>query len=128
MEYLKLAYEILESGLLAGVRSICPDEQYEEGDYCRQSYEWDFENDISTFETTKELARGTCATNIDLNYFKSNNKPVELALRIQEMIDYNKSYGRGNQIVIVGNQCNNDASLDYNEIRIINARVAMIIK
>lgn len=34
-----------------GIRHLADDEHYNVGDYCRNSYDWDYEHDCSTYET-----------------------------------------------------------------------------
>lgn len=38
------------------------------GDWCPDSYDWDYENDISTRETTGTTLNGACAVVIDTNH------------------------------------------------------------
>ena len=120
--YKGLAKEILDNGWYVGVRSLCPDEQYEVGDECRESYEWDFENDCSTYHTTGETAGGTCATYIDTQFFVTDDQVSELAVRIAETIKKNSIYG-GQQVIIAGHSVNNDGAFDSDEVRIVGAWV-----
>lgn len=124
-KYVELAKEILNAGYSAvGVRGIYEDEQYEVGDSCRESYEWDFEADCSTYFTTGERAGGTCATHIDTQTFDSDDEAAELAERIREMIELNEEYGADRQVIIAGyDGVNIDAALDHGEVRIYNAFV-----
>lgn len=128
MKYLELAKEILENNYaVVGVRSLQEDEHYEVGDYCRESYEWDREHDCSTYELygeEGEKAGGTCATYIETNYFETDDWELELAKRIEEAIEYNKSYG-GEQVIIAGDGACTVGSFDPNEVRIVNAIVIM---
>lgn len=123
-KYLEIAKQILDENYHAvGVRSICDDENYAVGDDCRDSYDWDFENDCSTYDTDKTTARGTCATHIDTEYFATDDWANELAERIEQIVQANSVYG-GDQVIIAGNNgVNNDGSMDDGEIRIINAFV-----
>lgn len=128
-KYLELAKEILNERYSAvGVRGIYADEQYEVGDECRESYEWDFENDCSTYFTTGEKAGGTCATHIDTQYFETDDEVTELAARIQSMVEQNEEYGADRQVIIAGyDGVNNDAALDRGEVRIYNAFVIAVL-
>ena len=45
------------------IRTICDDECYKIGDICRNSYDWDMENDISGYYTGTALD-GTCGTEV----------------------------------------------------------------
>lgn len=80
MDFTKAARIIFEKGYAyAGVRTLCDDEQYEAGDRCRESYEWDRDLDCSTYETTGEFANGTCATNIELPPYPDEDDLEEIA-------------------------------------------------
>ena len=48
-----------------GIRACCKDEDYAINDICRNSYDWDFADDVSGYYTNKQL-NGTCA--IDINF------------------------------------------------------------
>lgn len=123
MTYLSIAQEILDNNYnVVGVRSVCDDENYSIGDDCRQSYDWDLENDCSTYDTTQVLAGGTCATHIDTQYFATNDHVSELAERIATIVNDNSVYG-GQQVIVAGNGVNNDMMNDPGEVRIRNAFV-----
>ncbi|WP_019536546.1 hypothetical protein [Paenibacillus ginsengihumi] len=128
MNWQAIAQEILDNGYIAGVRSLCDDEQYEVGDECRPSYEWDLENDCSTYYTTGELAGGTCATIVDTSYFETDDSVAELAARLQEVAKTNQAYGGKRQAIIVGHRVNNDGLFDPDEVRIVDATVLAIIE
>lgn len=125
--YLEIAKEILEKRYVVGVRSLCDDEQYEVGDDCRESYEWDFENDCSTYHTTGETAGGTCATAIDTQGFLTDDWAQELAERIKQAINANEQYFGDRQAIIAGYRVNNDRCLDPGEIRIREAFVLALV-
>lgn len=126
--FIDIAKEIIEKRFYAvGVRSLCEDEQYSIGDYCRESYEWDIEEDCSTYYTTGETANGTCATHIDNQYFTTNDEVIELAERIAQVVKENQDNYGGQQIIIAGNQINRDGLFDSDEIRIANAIVIGIV-
>lgn len=129
MNYIELAKQILDEGYSAvGVRGIYDDEQYQVGDDCRESYEWDFAADCSTYFTTGETAGGTCATHIDTQTFESDDEVAELAARIKAMIEQNQEYGADRQVIIAGyDGVNNDAALDQGEVRIYNAFVIALV-
>ncbi|MGC4375940.1 hypothetical protein WD019_15110 [Fictibacillus sp. Mic-4] len=128
MNYRELAKQIIENNyFVVGVRGTYEDEQYKIGDVCRESYDWDFENDCSTYYTTGETANGTCATHVDTQYFETEDEISELAQRIEKTIKQNAYYGEGQQVIIAGNQTNNDGAFDPGEIRIVDARVIAIV-
>lgn len=119
----KIAQEIIDNDFyVAGVRAICNDEEYSIGDIARESYEWDLENDCSTYETTGESANGTCAVGVEISYDAD-----ELAEKIENAAK--KALNYGNQLVVLaGNSVNNDGYFDNGEIRIINAKVIAIVE
>jgi len=129
MDWKALAQEILDNNYIAGVRSLCADEDYEVGDECRPSYEWDIENDCSAYYTTGELAVGTCATHVDTQYFATDDCVSELAERLRAVVETNaKEYRGKRQAIIVGNRTNHDGYFDPEEVRIIDAVVLAIIE
>lgn len=131
MKYLELAKKLIEEGwAYIGVRSLCDDEQYEVGDYCRESYEWDLEHDCSTYDLhgeEGEKAGGTCCT-VAATWADYIDDPAELAEKIEKAIKENIGYG-GRQVIIAGNEENNlnAGTLDDGEIRIVNAVVVGIV-
>lgn len=127
MDYNQIAQQIIDKNYaVVGVRNICSDETYSVGDDCRQSYDWDLAADCSTYETTGQLAGGTCATHIDTQYFVTNNWTAELAERIAEIVKFNSVYG-GQQVIIAGSGANNSMMLDPGEVRICNAFVIAVL-
>lgn len=126
-KYIEIAKKIIEEGIdIVGVRSLCDDEQYKVGDECRESYEWNFEHDCSTFDLdgeNGEKAGGTCATQIRVE----TDEVEELAQHIAEVVEENEIYANLRQAIIAGYGANNDRCLDPNEIRIIDAYVLELI-
>jgi hypothetical protein len=135
-KYLKLAQQILDSNYhIVGFRVLCDDENYLVGDDCRQSYDWDVENDCSTYDVDGENGRkanGTCALHIDTQYLVTDDWTSELAQRIEEIIEIgNATYGKYHdnpRVIIAGNNgVNNDQAMDLGEVRIKNAFVIEIV-
>lgn len=126
-KYIEIAKKIIEEGIdLVGVRSLCDDEQYKIGDDCRESYEWDFANDCSTYDIDGEeglKAGGTCATHIPVE----TDNVEELAKVIAEKVEENEVYANDKQAIIAGYGVNNDSALDPGEIRLVDAYVLELI-
>ncbi|MFS0783584.1 hypothetical protein [Bacillus sp. 1P06AnD] len=127
MDYLAIALDIIKNykNKSVGVRSLCDDENYEVGDYARESYEWDFENDCSTYDSDGEegeRTNGTCATEIELEAWLSEEDAEDLAGRIEKAVEFNKIYG-DKQVILVGGHLSKDSQLDEGEARIDNAKV-----
>lgn len=133
MDYLAIAQQILDENYHGvGVRVVCNDESYNVGDDCRDSYEWDLESEMTTYDLHGEegmKAGGTCALSIEIQAFATNDWTYELALRIEEAIKIStNTYGEGQQVIIAGNSgLNNDGYFDKNEIRIRNAYVIAVL-
>lgn len=108
--YYEVAKDIVEYNLFAGVRTLREDEQYDVDDECRQSYEWDVENDCSAYFTTGELAGGTCASAIDV----SSGDIETIAAEIERVVEANKAYADDRQAIIAGRSVNNDGYFDDN--------------
>lgn len=66
--------------MIKGLRKICDDESYKIGDYCRHSYDWDFENDCSKYFTDPENGDigGTCCIWFDEEDEESYERALEL--------------------------------------------------
>ena len=128
MNYLEIASEIIKNYRFkaVGVRSLCEDEKYKVGDYARDSYEWDFEEDCSTFYTDSETTDGTCATEIVISDWLCEEDAPNLAKQIEITVKENEMYG-DNQVILVGEATSKDTQLDNKEVRIRNAKVIAIV-
>ncbi|WP_028562264.1 hypothetical protein [Paenibacillus pinihumi] len=125
MKYLEIAKEALTERYVLGVRGLRSDESYEIGDSLRESYEWDLEEDCSTFHTTGETAGGVCCISVNMDA----DTPEELASNIEAAVKQASAYGdSGCAIVIVaGRSINTDYQMDDGEIRIRGAWVEAIV-
>jgi len=112
-----------------GVRGLAEDEEYNVGDICRESYEWDFENDCSAYYTTGKLAGGTCCTEILFSDLWDDDEDSlnELARRIEEIAEKNSEYGDSDKQIIIGGNSTASGCLDDGEARIENAVVMAIL-
>lgn len=63
-----------------GIRALCSDEDYAVGDEPRESYDWDHENDVSTYYTDGRTVGGVCAVGIDSQYDDEIDQNVQAAL------------------------------------------------
>lgn len=128
MKYLETAKEIIANKWYVAVRATCSDEHYEVDDACRESYEWDLENDCSAYHTTGETAGGTCGIGVDAEDCSAE----ELAARIEAAVKIVKDRGYGDvggqTVIIAGKYVNRDYQMDDDEIRIRNAWVQEIVK
>jgi hypothetical protein len=113
-------YKEISGYSVLGLRGICPDEHYEIGDYARNSYDWDAENDCSSSE---EL-NGTSTVAIDVSWL---DDAADLIERIENTIDDVAPYNGGEHIVLLGGR-NSSHGTDGGEQVIVNAKVLAIIK
>lgn len=61
-----------------GIRRTCADENYKVGDIARNSFYWDVENDLSTYQTEPEEAEGTSARAILFDDMDSDEGNLEV--------------------------------------------------
>lgn len=137
MDYKAIAKYIIENGLYAGVRGLQEDEEYKVGDSCRESYEWDLELDCSTYDTDGEeglTVGGTCATDVERNIMSEYTDDWEdeaylnqVADAIKKAVELNEDYGVGPQVIIAGDDINNNIEADDHEVRIVDAKVIAIV-
>lgn len=102
-----------------GIRHLADDEHYKVGDLCRNSFDWDAENDITTYgsDDPAELD-GTCAidTRIDTIWDSSEEIRDKLMNAISESSMY-----PGQMAVIASNRASYGS--DNDEIIIKNAEI-----
>ena len=84
-----------------GIRTLRNNESYKIGDKCRCSYDWDFENDCSTYDTDNPIELdGTscidvCISDYDLDDWGEANL-------IEELYSTVYNYGTGQKALIAG--------------------------
>lgn len=131
IDYRKLAEEIISNNYPAvGVRALQADENYIVGDVCRESYEWDYENDCSEYETNGndgEKAGGTCATKVEINYPLDMDDVDDLAEALEAAVSYNYNVYRAKRQVIIAGSPNHDGVFEAEEIRIDSAKVIAVL-
>lgn len=125
MTYIEIAKEALEESFVLGVRGLTKDESYQVGDTVRDSYEWDLENDCSTYHTTGETANGVCCVAVKMDVETAE----ELVSNIEAAIKEASKYGDVgcDTVLIAGRSVNNDYQMDDGETRIVGAWVEAII-
>lgn len=112
-------YEEIAKYNVLGLRAIRPDEKYQVGDYARNSYDWDAENDCSS----EEELNGTCSISFDVSWLEG---AADLINRIEETIsEVRKYYGDG--IVLLGGWASSDGT-DSGEQVIENAKVLAVLE
>ena len=112
---------------VVAIRHTCADEKYDIGDICRNSYEYDFECDLSTYYTGNPVeSDGTCGYGIfGLDYLDADDvEELEQAEKIiKKSIDASAFYNpsEGSAIIIAGHSYY--YGNDENEVVIKNAEV-----
>lgn len=113
------------SEVLVGFRGLASDESYQIGDTPRESYEWDWENDCSTYYTTGETTEGTCAIGGWVSWLDEDNEVEEKLNDWQEGV---RMYGDSDNFVfLVGTSEGDYGTRDENEVRIEDAKVLAYI-
>lgn len=115
--------DVLKKYNYVGIRTLTKNETYKIGDACRPSYDWNFEDDCSTYDTDNPAQlSGTscidvCIDDYDIDDWDEN----ELIVDLYETI-YN--YGNGPKVLIAGDYATHGD--DDAEIIISNAIVIHI--
>lgn len=124
MNMQKLVDEIINSGYtFIGIRHVSNDESYQKGDCCRNSYDWDYVVDCSTYDTESPVELpGTCAydTRIDLGW----DEPEEIQEKLEKALRESSVYF-GEAIVIGGDRM--EYGNDENELIIADAMVIEVL-
>lgn len=100
------------------------------GDLCPDSYNWDFELDCSTRETTGEMLNGACAIEIDTRMLMLDGDDDEdVVTEIEKSIQQSENAGYwGEQMLLIAGSDGCEYGDDENEIIIENAEVIAIIE
>lgn len=100
------------------------------GDWCPDSYSWDYELDCSTRETTGETLNGACAVEIDTRRLMLDGDDDEdVAVQIEKAVSQSKKAGYwGEQTLLIAGSDGYEYGDDENEIIIENAKVIAIAK
>lgn len=102
-----------------GIRHLAEDEGYSIGDYCRNSYDWDFDHDCSTYHTDEPIdLGGTCAYNTKI--LVGWDEPTEIAEKLEKALAPSSCYF-GDIVIIAGDRM--EYGNDEGEIIIADAVV-----
>ena len=98
------------------------------GDSVPDSYGWDYDEDVSTRETTGEKLPGACAIEIKTDtIFPMEEEDYErLGERIEEALKESNGY-YGNQTILIGGKGNREYGMDPGEIIIEDADVIAVL-
>lgn len=98
------------------VRALAEDEIYNIGDTLRESYDWDYENDTTTFGYDNIKLSGTCGVKVDTTFEEDVEENILLALDFVKKVYPFETY------VLIGGDLMECGS-DENEIIIESAKV-----
>lgn len=122
----KVFNDITNRGLKVGVRVIPHGEKAEVGEILRNSFDHDYDRDISSYYSDEPVELdGACAIEVDYDW---EDEDLQLFLsEMQRSLDFAKSLYQGQQIVLIGGE---DYSWgdDEKEVIIEKAEVLHIFK
>ncbi len=102
---------------IVGVRSLSDDEEYNIGDICRYSYDWNHIFDRSTYGYENIQLNGTCAINTYIDYVYDEDE--EIIEKIEKT--YERAYWK-DEVVLIAGYCWEDGE-DDDEVIIEDAEV-----
>ena len=107
-----------------GIRHLTDDEDYKVGDTVRNSYDWDYENDISSYCTENPIElNGACAYNTEIDLFYDDED--EIVEKLEKAIKESNVY-YGKIAIIASNRMK--YGLDDEEIILEDAKVLYVEK
>ena len=110
---------------VVAIRHLAEDENYTVGDMCRNSYDWNYEYDHSSYEDDDPIELdGTCGYHI-VGLENLDENEIEEAKRLLEKAIEEASIYAGKAVVIAGN--NYEYGNDEHEVIIADAGVIAII-
>ena len=129
MKYIEIAKELIDNCYIyAGVRNCCEDENPVVSETLRNSFDWDFESDVSTYFTTERQLDGACAVDLGRKYedLLYNEDAEGIAALIEKAVESAKAYSAnsGKLVLIAGN--NATYGTDEDEIIIRESKVIHI--
>lgn len=111
--------------VIIGVRSLAHDETYDEGDYLRDSFEWDFFNDESSYYSTEPIkADGTYCFGTYIDVW-DDKMDIEVKLKGIVNVLQNALYVRPD--VLIGGCFEGDKITGSNEEMLIQDAVVLSI-
>ena len=120
---IKTAYE--NGYRFFGIRNITRElDKLNVGDACPNSYDWDIENDCSTYCTTGETLNGASAIHVNTDPVWDDDNEMQEAL--ETAIEQAKNYYDG-VLYLIASKENYDWGSDENEIVLEDATVIAIV-
>lgn len=109
---------------VVAIRHCCQDEHYQIGDFSRNSYEWNYELECSSYDTDNPIKMdGTCGYAM---FELLDADDIETAEKILTNAVHNSSMYDGTEIAIIAGESYTYGN-DENEVIIENAEVIGII-
>lgn len=88
---MKKYYDIVRENGFCGIRWFADDEKVEAGADCRKSYDWDYENDCSSYDTDNPVELdGTCSIGV---YIDEDDTNEEIDKKISDAINTHCYFG-----------------------------------
>lgn len=110
-------------GVIA-IRHCAEDETYNVGDVCRNSFDWNYELDHSTYEDEEQVElNGTCGFHV-AGFESLDEEEIEEATELFNKAMKNANVYCGNIVVIAGNSF--EYGNDENEVIISDAEVIAV--
>lgn len=111
-----------------GIRSISNEAgTLNVGDRCPDSYDWDMENDCSTFCTTGDTLNGACAVRIALaDLFLDGDDDDEAAEAVEKAVEASSVY-YGDEVMLIGSKDGCEDGWDQDEVILEDADVLAIL-
>lgn len=124
---MKLNINEIKKYRYVGIRGLSSDEKYDIGHYCRNSFDWDYEKDESTYESNKPIEfNGTCSYSVAPYLdFEEIENDGEIERCIMNAYNAFKNIYLYDDIVIIAGD-SMEYGMDDNEIIIENAIVVGI--
>ena len=113
---------MIDEYAIYGIRGLSSDEKYEIGDECRNSYDWNYECDHSTYEDEEPVELpGTCSVRIHIRH-SFNDDEKEVVKAVENAWNLASKYSDINEYVLIaGDQY--EWGIDMDEVIIRRAYV-----
>lgn len=109
---------------VVAIRHCAEDEEYKVGDICRNSFDWNYELDHSTYEDEEQVElNGTCGLHI-IGFENLDEEEVEEAIELFNKAMEKANVYSGQVVVIAGDSY--DYGSDEDEVIIRDAEVIAI--
>lgn len=111
--------ELIRKFRVVGVRVLTEDQNTNVGEVLRNSYDWDYEEDVTSFGNSGNELNGSCAITVCEDMASFDDEEILEALEIAK--EKASNYSGGKMVLIGGDCCEYGA--DEGEIIIENAKV-----